>query len=86
MAHPWVRAGGTIRKEGFLEKNRRMFNKKYWCRLGKGEFRYYTDKSKKALHHAVHIGECKLLVGKIDYAEFVDFVERSGEIPPVSPC
>ena len=23
--------------------------------------------------------------GKIDYAEFVDFVERSGEIPPVSP-
>ena len=64
MAHPWVRAGGTIRKEGHLEKNRRMFNKKYWCTLGKGEFRYYTDKSKKALHHAVHIGECKLLVGK----------------------
>ena len=64
MAHPWVRAGGTIRKEGYLEKNRRMFNKKYWCTLGKGEFRYYTDKSMKALHHAIHIGECKLLVGK----------------------
>jgi len=64
MAHPWVRAGGTIRKEGYLEKNRRMFNKKYWCTLGKGEFRYYTDKSMMALHHAVHIGECKLLVGK----------------------
>ena len=22
--------------------------------------------------------------GKIDYTEFVDFVERSGEIPPIS--
>lgn len=64
MAHPWVRAGGAIRKEGELEKDRRMFNKKYWCTLGRGEFSYYTDKSKKALHHAVHIGECKLIVGK----------------------
>jgi len=63
LAHPWVRAQGVIRKEGVLEKDRKLFNRNYYCVLGKGEFRYYTDETRKTLHHAVHVGECDILVG-----------------------
>jgi len=76
MAHPWTRQGGKERKEGTLSKQRALFDKNYYCVLGKGKFSYYDDSSRKNLHHALHIGECSLIEGSSDSDLSLTIVDR----------